>query len=212
MPTTLLADADEIRARELQRAWPSPPLHPPSDREALVKFLGQQHFGAGDEQLINERYGDRYSDAQAAMAALIEEGIKVVDLLATERSGAARDDAEMLGSLQNRPAWGLEFAAFVLHGYSLDESASRKAIAVLLKARKAATGRGEKGFIECERVLETYKALREAFSPDYEAPPSEIIHVAAMWSADRRPPMPVLSWTALEALTRELKRRDKNRL
>lgn len=189
----------EATAADAQKDWIAPSKLPLSERQWLVSFLKSSHPGS-DAQLLEERYGNHHASRQKTAAAE-SPGIDVVDLL-SNRSGQARGDAANLLLLGEFPAWSLEFAALLLHGYRLEEASGRAAI---IKLKRDINPSDEGG-----RVLATYERLRREFSPEYEAAPNEIIHVVSMWEPIARPPMPFYLWQTTLNVARELARLKRN--
>lgn len=195
-------DLYEKEATLLQEDWQSPPDLPISERQRLILFLAGPQSDASDDQLVGERYGDRYAVAQSSMTKKVVRGIPAIDLFAATRSGKARDEADTLAKLRRFPAWTLEYGALIINGYLVEEKLCRSAI------RKLKQQSDE--FPERKRILDTYNMLFEAFSPDHEAPPGRILHVAAAMAPHPNGQFQTYLWEMTSILARELRRRQKN--
>jgi hypothetical protein len=169
-----------------------PPANAPTPRQQLILLLTATHPGP-DAELVEKRFGSADPGLTAAFLKPVQ-GITIRDFL-EDPSRVPSDDIALLKELSQFPAWSAAFAAFVLHGYILDESRAHDALTIIKRsASKPAEGL---------KVLESYRRLRDELDPNVEDSPAAILHLVSAWPERLQPSAAYFAWAALKYIINE---------
>lgn len=169
-----------------------PPADAPTPRQQLILLLTATHPGP-DAELVEKRFGSGDPGLTAAFLKPVQ-GITISDFVESP-SRVPSDDIDLLKKLSEFPAWSAAFAAFVLHGYILDESRAHDALTIIKRsASKPAEGL---------KVLESYRRLRDELDPKVEDSPAAILHLVSTWPERLQPSAAYFSWATLKYALRE---------